>query len=352
MPSNERQNRLHRQSATASGNIAGKVARAAALLLLLQACAAPPPAREPGPATVPPPAPPAAGAPVALDGRLQVDAQEYPWSALGRLNVAGRTFCNGILIGPQQVLTQARCLYDARNGRWYKPLELHFIAAYQSDDFLANSPVAGFTAAPGFSPTGGTNLSNLTNNWAVVSLAEPIGNTTGWLGVEWDNSRLKAAAENGQAAYLRAGYRSDWPHAISVHFGCGEQAGGPGSVCTATPTELALPSFVLTSGELRVLGDYYLRLASQGSALSRATAATITDNRLGRATPPSARGPVGRQPTATVTRLLEALGYPVTGGRLDAAIADYLADRGQTASRGASVELLTSLVNAAQQQAR
>lgn len=352
MPGNDRQNRLRSRAAAQPGNTAGKVARAAALLLLLQACAAPPPpAPEPkSGGSVPPPAAPAAGAPVALDGRLQVDAQEYPWSAIGRLNVAGRTFCNGVLIGPQQALTQARCLYDARNGRWYQPLELHFIAAYQSDNFLANSPVAGFTTAPGFSPTGGTNLTNLTNNWAVVSLEQPIGNATGWLGVEWDNSRLKAAADNGQAAYLRAGYRSDWPHAISVHFGCGEETGSLGSVCTATPTELALPSFVLTSGELRVLGDYYLRSASQGSALSRATATTISDNRLGRATPPSASGPVGRQPEATVTRLLEALGYPVTGGNLDAAISDYLAKRGQTAGRGASIELLTSLVNTAQQQ--
>lgn len=357
MPSRERQNRLRKRAAitpgntAGPGNAAGKVARAAALLLLLQACAAPPPpAPEPERGAVPPPAPPAAGAPVALDGRLQVDAQEYPWSAIGRLNVAGRTFCNGVLIGPQQVLTQARCLYDARNARWYKPLELHFIAAYQSDNFLANSPVAGLTTAPGFSPTGGTSLTNLTNNWAVVSLEQPIGKTTGWLGVEWDSSRLKAAADSGQAAYLRAGYRADWPHAISVHFGCKQDAGSRASVCTATPTELALPSFALTGGELRVLGDYYLRSASQGSALSRATAATISDNRLGRATPPSAGGQVGRQPTATVTRLLEALGYPVTGGNLDAAIADYLADRGQAAGRGASIELLTSLVNAAQRQ--
>ncbi len=349
MPSSERQNRLHGRGASSPGSTSGKIARAAALLLLLQACAAPPPP-EPEPATVPPPAPPAPGAPVALDGRLRADAQEYPWSAIGRLNVAGRTFCNGILIGPQQVLTQARCLYDARNARWYQPLELHFIAAYQSDNFLANSPVAGFTTAPGFNPTGGANLSNLTNNWAVVSLESPIGNTTGWLGVEWDNSRLKAAAENGQAAYLRAGYRADWPHAISLHFGCGQQAGGLGNVCSATPTELALPSFVLTNGELRVLGDYYLRSSSQGGAFSRAAAATISDNRLGRATLPSAGGPVRQQPQVSVSRFLQGLGYDVDGRGLDGAIADYFADRGQSAGRGASIELLTSLVHSAQRQ--
>ncbi|WP_193368250.1 trypsin-like serine peptidase [Pelagibius marinus] len=351
MPSNKRQDRPHgRDRTAASAGTIGKAVCATALLLLLQACAAPPPPPEPEPGGVAPSAPPPAGAPIALDGRLQVDAQEYPWSAIGRLNVAGRTFCNGVLIGPQQVLTQARCLYDARNGRWYRPLELHFIAAYQSDNFLANSPVAAFTAAPGFSPTGGTNLSNLTNNWAVVSLEKPIGRTTGWLGVEWDNSRLQAAADSGKAAYLRAGYRADWPHALSVHFGCGEQAGGLGNVCSATPTELALPSFVLTSGELRVLGDYYLRSAAQGSAFSQAAAAPINDNRLGRATAPATGGPVRQQPQVSVSRFLQGLGYDVDGRGLEGAIADYLADRGQSASGGASIELLTSLVNAAQRQ--
>src|SRR3546814_2194137 len=57
----------------------------AGLLLLLQACAAPPP---PAPSTSPP-APPTAEA-AALGGRMTADAQEYPWSALGRLNLAGQ----------------------------------------------------------------------------------------------------------------------------------------------------------------------------------------------------------------------------------------------------------------------
>lgn len=318
-----------------------------AALLLLQACAAPQP--EP-PRPVPPAAPPPAGAPLRLDGRLQVDAQEYPWSAIGRLNVAGRSFCNGILIGPRQVLTQARCLYAAREGRWFQALEMHFIAAYQTDSYLADSPVAGFTAAPGFNPAGGTSLANLTNNWAVVSLRDPIGRATGWLGVEWNNANLKAAADDGTATYLRAGYRADWPHAISLYFGCGERERGLARTCSATPRELALPAFVLHDGELRVLGDHFLRAAGQGDELARLTATAISGDRLGRATPPTATGPVGRRPSATVTQLLEALGYPVTGGDIEAAAAAFLRDHGRTAQAGASVELLTLLLAAAQAQ--
>lgn len=322
----------------------------AALLLLLQACAAPPaPPSEPGGSV--PAAPPAAAAP-ALDGRAQADAQEYPWSAIGRLNLAGQGFCNGILIGPRQVLTQARCLYAGREGRWFLPGELHFIAAYQRDSFLADSKVADFTVAPGFNPAGGTSLANLTNNWAVVTLRDPIGEQTGWLGVEWDSTALKAAAARKEAAYLRAGYRSDWPHAISLHFGCDDASRSLARLCEPTPTEVALPSFVLTGGELRVLGDYYLRSPAQGGALARLAATSVSDNRLGRATPPAAGGAVGRRPTATATLFLEALDYDVVGGRLDAAAARFRRDQGLSAGDGVDIALLTALVNAAREAGR
>src|SRR3546814_18678401 len=86
------------------------------LLLLLQACAAPPP---PAPSTSPP-APPTAEA-AALGGRMTADEQEYPWSALGRLNLAGQGFCTGVLVGPAPVLPQARCLLRRPQRRGFPP---------------------------------------------------------------------------------------------------------------------------------------------------------------------------------------------------------------------------------------
>jgi V8-like Glu-specific endopeptidase len=335
-----------RTGATGSPGRAVRAGLAAALLLLLQACAARPPAQiESGSDQ---PASPQPAETPALGGRLQADAHEYPWSALGRVNLAGQGFCTGILIGPQQVLTQARCLYAGREDRWWQPQELHFIAAYQKDSFLADSPVASFTVAPGFNPLGGTSLANLTNNWAVVTLRQPIGQKTGWLGLEWDSPRLKAAAQRGAAAYLRAGYRSDWPHAISLHFGCSEAADSAVRLCDPTPTELALPSFVLAEGELRVLADFYLRSAAQSGTLANLTAMPIANNRLGRATAPAAASPVRRQPTVSAALFLAGLGYDVAGNGLAAAVADYLGDQGLPAGSGADIALLTALVASAQ----
>ena len=93
---------------------------ASAVLVLLQACAAQqeaPPA-APAPVIVPQAPQPSAAEVPPVEGRFFADAQEYPWSALGRVNLAGRGFCNAIMIGDQQALTYAQCLYAAREGRW------------------------------------------------------------------------------------------------------------------------------------------------------------------------------------------------------------------------------------------
>src|SRR3546814_10646264 len=68
--------------------------------------------------------------------------------------------------------TQARCLYAEREGRWFQPLELHVIAGYQRDSFLADSEIADFTVSPGFNPRAGISLANLTSNWALLTLRE------------------------------------------------------------------------------------------------------------------------------------------------------------------------------------
>src|SRR5690606_22222288 len=201
-------------------------------------------------------------------------AQEYPWSALGRVNLAGQGFCTGVLVAPQRVLTQARCLYSEREARWFRPFELHFVAAYQRDSYLADSAVSDFTVAPGFNPQAGTSLANLASNWALVALQQPVGQRTGWLGLTWDSKELEAAAAVARGAYLRAGYRSDRPHAVSLHFGCREDAAAAVQLCAATPSELVLPRFVVVGKELRVLADFYAATPGQAGALTRLTGTT------------------------------------------------------------------------------
>lgn len=326
----------------------GGLAALAGLALLLQACASKPPAPAPEAA----PQAPAQEAPAqeapAVDSRLIVDAQEYPWSAIGRLNLAGQGFCNGIMIGPQQVLTQARCLYDGRGQRWFQARELHFIAAYQKDRYLADSAVDSFTVAPGFNPAGGISLGNLANNWAVVALAKPVGNQVGWLSVTWDSREMQAAVARGEAVSLRAGYRQNWPHAISLYYGCAEGVMDAAGLCDPTPMEQSLTPFVIRGSEMTVLGDFYFRSAADSAPAAQAAALSVSGDRLGRATAPAGAGPVRRVPEVSVQLLLQGLGYDVESAGLSGAVTAFQRDRGLPVSGAADIDLLRDLIAAAQ----
>ena len=104
-----------------------------------------------------------------------VEAWEYPWSALGRVNTGGRGYCTGILVSPSHVLASAPCLYNSIEGRWWHTSEVHFVAGYQRDRYLANSPVSAYQAAPAYDPRAGASLGNIANTWALITLGKPIG---------------------------------------------------------------------------------------------------------------------------------------------------------------------------------
>ncbi len=83
-----------------------------------------------------------------------VGAQSYPWSTLGRVNTGGRGYCTGVLISERHVLSQARCLYNAIEGRWWDATELHFVAGYERERYRVEAAVSNYRVAPGFADGG------------------------------------------------------------------------------------------------------------------------------------------------------------------------------------------------------
>ena len=250
-------------------------------LILLAACTAPEPAAPP--ATLPDvrdaaPAPP-------LEGRLTANSNEYPWSAIGRLNTGGRGFCTGILVGPRDVLVRPDCLYNRQRGDWWAPVEIYFRAGYQSDSQVAGALAAAIRPAPGYDPQGGQSLANLTRNWALVRLSAPIGQQTGWLGLTWE-------ARDG-AAPLLAGYRRDWPHALNVHYGCDAGA------CPPLAGEEVLPRLALAKSGAQIAAG---RFFADGQALAGAGLEESTGR-----PPDGSRARTA--PEATIAQLLWQLGY-------------------------------------------
>ncbi len=314
----------------------------------------PPPPKAAPPSPAPPPPPPAL-----LDrhGRLIVEAMEYPWSALGRLNSGGREFCTGILIGPRLVLSRAHCLYYGVEGRWRAPNELHFVAGYQRDAFLIHAGVAGYEVTPGFSGGAATSLAAVAGDWALVTLEAPIGLRAGWLALQRLDAGARARLALGEGLAVQAGYRRGWAHSVTVKLGCLDrwQAGGAtGGPCANAPANPELPFLLFLDGAPRALANpLLLARAEAGRIATPDFRALPYDGSIwGESRAPTGGGPAAPVPADTVARLLLHLGYldwtgPRDGKARDAAIRRAERDHGLPPTGRPSPALLAKLLAAA-----
>ena len=294
----------------------------------------------------------------AMPEDMVVDAAEYPWSAVGRLNTGGRGYCTGILVDETHVLTDAHCLFYRTEGRWWKANELHFVAGYQRDTSVTHSKVESYELAPGYRTNGGVSLSSIINNWALVKLEKPLGRQAGWLGLKNLDKKLVRRLQKGQGAFIQAGYRRDASHAITVGFDCTTDGffnaeSRIGNRCQLKPGRADLPFLVYMDGKFNVVANRVLASLADQPPRTGSLANPRFRAKMGKGDSQAPRtGSASPVPMTTISNLLESLGYAEgdMAGQKDAAtkaaIRSFESSEGLPVTGEASVPLLGEIIEA------
>ncbi len=120
------------------------------------------------------------------DDRVQIkNTKTYPFRTVGFLFGKvkdGYGTCSATLIGPSTVLTAAHCLYDHDSQSWLE--DVTFVPAMNGEN---DAPYGGFAYETAYVAQGyldnynGTYDSVIPWDLGVVTLAEPVGDSVGWL---------------------------------------------------------------------------------------------------------------------------------------------------------------------------
>lgn len=155
------------------------------------------------------------------DDRVEVAAGQYPWSAVGRVNNGQGGHCSGVLVGPRLAVTAAHCLWNKKTRRPMPAQSLRFVAGYDRGQYLAFSAVESTVVAPGWRFDTAYGPALAAQDWALLVLAEPLGDRVGWVGL--------GGAPNPADWLVTVGYGQDKAHIPAAHLGChvaGALAGG------------------------------------------------------------------------------------------------------------------------------
>lgn len=110
--------------------------------------------------------------------RLTSGADSRGWEGVGRLDIAGKSFCTGALIAPDLVLTAAHCLYDSDTGERVSADQIEYLAGFRNGHASARLGVRTAVPHPGFRFTGDDRVMRVSDDLALLRLSGPVANQT------------------------------------------------------------------------------------------------------------------------------------------------------------------------------
>ncbi len=313
-----------------------------------------------------------------LDSRIEVDAHSYPWSPIGRLNAGGRGHCTGFMIGEGKLLTAAHCMYDAVRGRWRGAGEMHFIAAYQRENYRFNSKVESYQVSQDFDPRNAASPENAAADWAVVELTKPLGQQTGWYGLQGLDRELVQRLQSGEALLLQAGYQRGRAHVMTATFNCGflgyfADSAGIAHDCPVAKGDSGSPLLLLDRGRISAVGIHVVQTRLNGRPIAGVlsldafrpeangpttrSAAELLREHWGPGQRPPKGAAIKRLPLKATDSLLQVLGFlpaeqPASPEQRRAAVKKFQLEQELPADGKISFSLLEQLIFASRKPAQ
>jgi protease YdgD len=138
--------------------------------------------------------------------RETVDGNTYPWSSIGKVGIRAQT-CTGVVIGSNQFLTAAHCVYNKAAGRFVSAESVHFLLGYVKGEYRMHRVASRYTIPPTFEVT------TLRDDWAILYVSEPFPSEVKPLSLASETPPLERAVKIG-------GYTAERPHMMTADRHC------------------------------------------------------------------------------------------------------------------------------------
>jgi protease YdgD len=141
-----------------------------------------------------------------------VASNDYPWSAVGKLNNGVFGSCSAVLISRQYALTAAHCLFFRYTRRFLPAQSLHVVFGYEHGQFRDHLHVSAFHIPPEYNPL--RPYETLAHDWALLEFASPPNITARPLSIAQDVS------PTAKMNLMTAGYAKQTPYRMTADRQC------------------------------------------------------------------------------------------------------------------------------------